>query len=77
MEGIISTLLVGLAIGFIASLIMKKKQGIIRNIITGVVGSFVGHWLANYFGIDATGIMTYVISVAGSCIVIFVLNLLW
>jgi len=40
-------LVVGGIIGWIASLIMKTdgQQGILLNVIVGIIGSFVGGWL--------------------------------
>lgn len=45
--GIISMLIVGGIIGWLASLIMKTdgQMGILLNIVIGIVGAFLGSWL--------------------------------
>ena len=46
--GIIIWLIVGGVIGWIASMIMKTdgQQGIILNVIVGIIGAFLGGWLS-------------------------------
>ncbi|MFA4995596.1 MAG: GlsB/YeaQ/YmgE family stress response membrane protein [Patescibacteria group bacterium] len=49
--GWIVTIIVGGIIGWIASLIMRTKQGVIADIIIGILGSILGVWLfAEVFG---------------------------
>ena len=45
---LIVTLIVGGLIGWLASLVMKTdaQMGILANILVGIIGSFIGHWLA-------------------------------
>ena len=54
---LIVTLIVGGLIGWLASLIMKTdaQMGILANILVGIVGSFLGHWLAGAMGLAVTG----------------------
>ena len=45
-------LLIGLAAGWIASLIFKGSgSGLLVNLIVGLVGGFLGGWLVSLFGI--------------------------
>ena len=61
LEGLIITVQVlwiifGALAGFLAGKIMKSSNGLIANVILGIVGSFVGGWLAGQLGIaTATG----------------------
>lgn len=59
-------LVVGLLAGFIASkLINKRGEGLLMDIVLGVVGAFVGGFIFNFFGHSApTGINIYSIFVA-------------
>jgi uncharacterized membrane protein YeaQ/YmgE (transglycosylase-associated protein family) len=41
------TLLIGLVAGWIAEQLTRSDMGIIRNIITGIIGSFIGGFIAN------------------------------
>lgn len=74
----ILNILISLAIagvcGWVAGIIMKNGQGHLVNIILGIVGGFVGSIL---FGILGTSFIGNIIaSIAGSCLVIFVIRLI-
>ncbi len=43
--GIFATIVVGLIAGWLASLFMKSKSGLIVDLILGIIGGFVGGWL--------------------------------
>ncbi len=62
---IISSILIGALIGWIAGLIMKSKGGFWRNAIMGILGSVVA-------GLLLPGWLGYVGSVIGACLVIFI-----
>ncbi len=49
---IILWIIFGGLVGWIASLIMKTnaQQGILLNIIVGIVGATLGGWIMNFFG---------------------------
>lgn len=75
--GIISWLIVGLIAGWIASVVMKtnNEQGLIKDIIFGIIGAVVGGFILNFFGYaGVTGLNIYSIGVAtlGAVIVIFI-----
>jgi uncharacterized membrane protein YeaQ/YmgE (transglycosylase-associated protein family) len=63
---ILAWLVVGLIAGFIASkLINKRGEGLIMDIVLGVVGAVVGGFIFNFFGHSApSGINLYSIFVA-------------
>lgn len=75
-------LVIGGVIGWLASLIMKTdgQQGIILNIVVGVVGAFLGGWLIsplvgvgtinqNNFSLPAMGV-----SLVGALILLAIVN---
>lgn len=76
--GIIITLIIGGVIGWIASMIMKTnaQMGIIANIIVGVIGSFLGFWIAGLMGMTAGGLLNYVFAIGGAVILIAILKML-
>jgi uncharacterized membrane protein YeaQ/YmgE (transglycosylase-associated protein family) len=45
-------LLIGLVAGFIASLIMGGGGGLLRYLVTGVIGAFVGGYLFGLLNVD-------------------------
>ena len=73
---ILAWLVVGLIAGFLASKVINKTgEGMIMDIVLGVVGAIVGGFVFNVFGAHgATGINLYSIGVAfvGAVIVLFI-----
>ena len=81
--GIIIWLIVGGIIGWVASMIMKTdgQQGIILNVVVGIVGSFLGGWLiAPMLGAGTVNsgdfsVMGLVASLIGAIIMLAIVNL--
>jgi len=82
--GIIIWLIMGGIIGWIASLIMKTdgQQGIILNVVVGIIGAFLGGWLAGMLGIaggsinDAgISIPSILVSLVGAIVLLAIVNL--
>jgi uncharacterized membrane protein YeaQ/YmgE (transglycosylase-associated protein family) len=75
----IVTLIIGGIVGWLASLLMKTggQMGIIANIVVGIVGSFLGFWLAGVLGFAATGVVArWIVAVIGAAILIGILKML-
>ncbi len=79
--GILATIIVGLLAGWLASLIMKARGGLLIDLILGVVGGFVGGWLSSLIlgvntmtGITITSIIT---ALVGAIIVLFLYRLIF
>ena len=70
--------LFGAVVGWIAGAIMKSKGSLLRNILLGIVGSFVGGFIASLLGFGSLGagfsfnLVNILISVAGACLLIIV-----
>jgi uncharacterized membrane protein YeaQ/YmgE (transglycosylase-associated protein family) len=62
----IAWIVLGLLAGFIASKIVNKAgEGMLMDIVLGVVGAFLGGWLFNTFGMPGvTGLNIYSLLVA-------------
>lgn len=73
-------IVLGLIAGFIGSkLVNKAGEGLILDIVLGIVGAVVGGWLFTTFGASGvTGLNLYSILVAviGSVVVLFVYHML-
>lgn len=54
--GILAWIIIGGIAGWLASLVMKTdaSQGILMNVVVGIVGAFIGGLLFSFFG--ATGV---------------------
>ena len=79
--GFIIWLLVGAVAGWIAGLIMKGGGfGLIGNIVVGIVGSFIGGYLAVLLGISGAAVGGFSIpslltAVGGAVVLLFVIGL--
>jgi uncharacterized membrane protein YeaQ/YmgE (transglycosylase-associated protein family) len=76
---IIITLIIGGLVGWLGSLIMKTnaQMGVIANVIVGIVGSFLGFWLAGQLGLAEGGaIVRWVIATGGAVLLIAILKVL-
>jgi uncharacterized membrane protein YeaQ/YmgE (transglycosylase-associated protein family) len=72
----IAWIVLGLISGFIASkLVNKTGEGILLDIVLGIVGALVGGWLFNEFGMaGVTGVNLYsmLVAVVGAVVVLVV-----
>ena len=78
---IIAWIVLGLIAGFIASKIVNKTgEGLIRDILLGVVGALVGGWLFRAFGmhgVSGLNLYSLVVAVAGAIVFLLVYHLLF
>ena len=69
-------LLLGLLAGFIAShLVNHRGEGMILDILLGIVGAIIGGWLAHLFGfagITRVDLHSLIIATVGSIVLLFV-----
>jgi uncharacterized membrane protein YeaQ/YmgE (transglycosylase-associated protein family) len=76
----IAWIVLGLISGFIASKIVNKSgEGVVMDIVLGIVGAVAGGWLFNTFGqTGVTGLNLYsiLIAVIGAIIVLFIYHAL-
>ena len=73
---LIIALVIGGVIGWLASLVMKTnaQMGLIANVLVGVIGGALGHWIAGLIGIAASGIGSWLVSLAGAVLLILLLQ---
>lgn len=77
--GYIARIILGGLSGWIASKIMGRdsEMGAIANIITGIVGAFIGGFvfrLVGGAGVTGLNLWSLIVSIIGSCILLFILN---
>jgi uncharacterized membrane protein YeaQ/YmgE (transglycosylase-associated protein family) len=76
-------LIVGGLIGWVASMLMRTdgQQGILLNVVVGIVGAFIGGWLlAPMFGVGTINqnnfsVGSLVVSLLGAVILLAIVNL--
>lgn len=75
--GILIWLIVGGIVGWLASLIMKRdgQQGIILNVVVGIVGSMIAGFLGGGGINQAITLYTFIWSIVGAVILLGVVNL--
>ena len=66
----IGAIIIGAIVGAIASRLMGADNGLLMNIIIGIVGSSVGRFLFGLIGFTARGLADGIVSVIGACVVI-------
>lgn len=77
-------IIVGGILGWLASMVMKTdaEQGMILNVVVGIVGAFLGGWLLSpLFGggtinTDDFSLMSLLVSFLGALILLAIVNLL-
>ena len=76
-------LIMGGIIGWLASMVMRTdgQQGIILNVVVGIVGAFIGGWIGPMLGLggginDAgISVMSIVVSLIGAIVLLAIVNL--
>lgn len=78
--GIIGWIIIGGLAGWVASKIMKTdaQQGILLNIVVGVIGGLLGGWILTLFDVDVEGaglIFSFLTCLGGAVILLFLVKL--
>jgi uncharacterized membrane protein YeaQ/YmgE (transglycosylase-associated protein family) len=72
--GLISTILVGLVAGLLASWIMKADTGVFVDIILGIIGGVLGGWISSLItGVDLVSgfnLTSILVALGGAILVI-------
>ena len=79
--GIIAWIILGALAGWIASIIMDKNEsmGAMANIITGIIGAFIGGIVFNFLGaqkVTGLNLHSLFVSVIGACILIWLIRVI-
>ena len=76
--GIIAFIVLGAIAGWLASLIMGTREGLLLDIVIGIIGAFVGGFLFNMVGnAGVTGLNLYsiVVSVIGAVVLLGIVRM--
>jgi uncharacterized membrane protein YeaQ/YmgE (transglycosylase-associated protein family) len=79
--GWIGTLFIGALAGIIADKVMKSNHGLLMNIVIGIIGSYIGAFLANALGIQLGEIFqgwfwgNLIVAAIGAVVLIWILRL--
>ena len=69
------SLIVGGLAGWLASTFMNKSQGLLMNLIVGIVGAYIGKFLGDLANITATGLVgSIVMATVGAVVLLWVIG---
>jgi len=79
--GIFIWIIFGGLVGWVASLLMHTdgQQGILLNVIVGVVGAVIGGWIMTFFGqsgVSGFNLYSFVVALIGAVVLIYVVKAL-
>ncbi len=69
----------GALVGWIASLIMGSSQGMLTDIIVGIVGAVLGGWIMGLFngtGVTGFNVYSFVVALIGSVVLIGIVRMI-
>lgn len=75
--GIILWIIFGGLVGWIASAIMKSNDGLLMDIIIGIVGAVIGGWIMSFFGnsgVSGFNLYSFVVALFGAVILIAIVK---
>jgi len=68
----IGAIIMGALVGWIAGKLMNEEGGLLRNIVIGIIGSFVGSAVFGLLGFYAYGLFAnLLVGVVGACLSIW------
>jgi uncharacterized membrane protein YeaQ/YmgE (transglycosylase-associated protein family) len=75
--GIIGAILIGILAGWIAEKVMRRNHGLLMNLIVGVVGAFLGSFIATtlHLGIGSGVIPSLIVATLGAILLLFIVGL--
>ena len=75
--GIILWIVFGGIVGWVASVIMKSNEGLVTNIIVGIIGAVLGGWimsLLGYGGVGGFDLYSFLVALLGAVILIWIVR---
>lgn len=78
---IIIWIIFGGIVGWVASLIMKTdaQQGIILNVLVGIIGAFLGGFIMNLFdkgGVAGFNLYSFIVALIGAVVLIWIVKII-
>lgn len=75
--GIILWIVFGAIAGWIASVITGSREGLLLDIIVGIVGAVIGGWVMSLFGnagVTGFNLYSFLVAIVGSVILLFIVK---
>ena len=77
--GILLWIIFGAIVGWVASLLMGTNEGLLLNIVLGIVGAVIGGWIMSFLGqtgITGFNLYSMMVAVLGAVILIAIVKAL-
>jgi uncharacterized membrane protein YeaQ/YmgE (transglycosylase-associated protein family) len=77
MMNIIILIIFGAIVGWVASMIVGTNEGLILDIIVGIMGSVLGGWLMGFFdkgGITGFNVYSFLVALLGSVVLLTIVK---
>lgn len=71
--GILMWILFGAIVGWLASMFMGTSEGLLMDIVLGIVGAILGGWVMSFFGeggVTGFNLYSFIVAVLGAVILI-------
>ena len=71
--GILMWILFGAIVGWLASKFMGTSEGLVLDIVLGIVGAIIGGWVMSFFGeggVTGFNLYSFIVAVLGAIILI-------
>jgi uncharacterized membrane protein YeaQ/YmgE (transglycosylase-associated protein family) len=75
--GIILWIIFGALAGWIASAIMKSNDGVLMDIVIGIVGAVLGGWIMSLFGqggVSGFNLYSFLVAILGAIVLIWIVR---
>ncbi|MDB5194894.1 MAG: Transglycosylase-associated protein [Parcubacteria group bacterium] len=75
--GILLWIVFGAIAGWIASVITGSREGLLLDIIVGIVGAVIGGWVMSLFGnsgVTGFNLYSFLVAIVGSVILLFIVK---
>lgn len=75
--GLLLWIVFGAIAGWIASIIVKSQQGLLLDIITGIIGAVIGGWimsLVGYGGVSGFNVYSFVVAILGAIVLLAIVK---
>ena len=78
MIGLIVWLIIGGVVGWLAGMIMRDNQGVVMNIVVGIIGAFLGGLIFDHGEINNAPLTveSFAVSLIGAVILLAIVNLM-
>ena len=75
--GIILWIIFGAIVGWVASMVMGSRGGLLWDIVVGIVGAVIGGFIMSLFGygdVNGFNLYSFIVALLGACILIAIVR---